>query len=242
MVERLLTEEKNDQADPALSWETDTAPGGQAVPAQYLQIALDIASRIASGEFREGSRIYGRSVMSSEYSVSPETIRRALKRLADMRVVSIKPQSGAAVLSVDSAKRYIERYGSDSNPQALQTQLKQLLAQSAEVNRKLVETSAALLSSRGTFSAAANAPFPNYEIRIPEGSQLIGHSLGSSNFWQVTGATVVGIRRGQHVILSPGPYAELYEGDVIVLVGSTAAVEKAQVFVQEPGQNKGGHL
>lgn len=242
MAERLLAEEKRNRAGAGLSWNVDVPSGGQAVPAQYLQIALDIAARIASGEFREGSRIYGRSVMSSEYSVSPETIRRALKRLADMRVVSIKPQSGAAVLSVDSARRYVERYGSDSDPQTLQAQLKQLLAQSTEVNRKLVETSAALLNSRGTFFAAANAPFPNYEIRIPEGSQLIGRSLGSLNFWQVTGATVVGIRRGQHVILSPGPYAELYEGDVIVLVGSAAAVEKAQVFVQEPGQNKGGHL
>ena len=49
--------------------------------AQYLQIALDIATRIARGELAEGSRIYGRSVMSSEYSVSPETIRRALRTI-----------------------------------------------------------------------------------------------------------------------------------------------------------------
>ena len=47
------------------------------VPAQYLQIALDLATRIARGELAEGSRIYGRSVMASEYGVSPETIRRA---------------------------------------------------------------------------------------------------------------------------------------------------------------------
>ena len=37
------------------------------VPAQYLQIALDLATRIAQGELAEGSRIYGRSVMASEY-------------------------------------------------------------------------------------------------------------------------------------------------------------------------------
>ena len=47
------------------------------VPSQYLQIARDLAGRIARGELEEGSRIYGRSVMASEYSVSPETIRRA---------------------------------------------------------------------------------------------------------------------------------------------------------------------
>ena len=64
------------------------------VPAQYLQIALDLAGRIARGELAEGSRIYGRSVMASEYSVSPETIRRALRLLADMKVVEVRPQSG----------------------------------------------------------------------------------------------------------------------------------------------------
>ena len=46
------------------------------VLSQYLQIALDLATRISKGELPEGSRIYGRSVMASEYNVSPETIRR----------------------------------------------------------------------------------------------------------------------------------------------------------------------
>ena len=82
------------------------------VPSQYLQIALDLARRIVKGELPEGSRVYGRSVMASEYNVSPETIRR-----------------------------------------------------------------------------------------------------------------------GQTVILSPGPYAELYDGDVLVLVGSPAAVEAAHNLI-----------
>lgn len=68
------------------------------VPSQYLQIALDLATRIAQGELTEGSRIYGRSVLASEYGVSPETIRKALRLLADMKVVDVKPQSGAVVL------------------------------------------------------------------------------------------------------------------------------------------------
>ena len=80
------------------------------VPSQYLQIALDLATRIAQGELTEGSRIYGRSVLASEYGVSPETIRKALRLLADMKVVDVKPQSGAVVLSADSARRYIENF------------------------------------------------------------------------------------------------------------------------------------
>lgn len=213
----------------------------KALPAQYLQIALDIASRIASGEFAEGGRVYGRSVLSSEYSVSPETIRRALKRLADMKVVTILPQSGVCVRSADSARRYMERYASDSDPASLQEQLRGLLAQSTELNRRLVETSAALLASRETFSAAANAPFPNYEIRIPAGSPLVGQSIGSLRFWQATGATIVGIRRGQSVFISPGPYAELYEGDMLVLVGNSSAIESAHRFISQLQEKEENH-
>jgi DNA-binding GntR family transcriptional regulator len=35
------------------------------VTLKYLQIAVNIATRIANGEFKESSKIYGRSVMSS---------------------------------------------------------------------------------------------------------------------------------------------------------------------------------
>ena len=200
------------------------------IPAQYLQIALDLASRIASGELPEGTRIYGRSVMASEYSVSPETIRRALRLLADMKVVEVKPQSGAVVLSADNARRYIETFEEDVDVHALQIQLKELLGKYTELNRRMTDVVAALLKSRDTFSAA-EGPLPNYEVKVPKNSPLIGKSIGSLKFWQSTGGTIIAIRRGQTVILSPGPYAELYDGDVIILVGSPAAAEAAHHLV-----------
>ena len=71
---------------------------------QYLLIARDLAARIAKGEFAEGGKLFGRSMLASEYRVSPETIRRALRLLADMKVVEIKAQSGAKILSIDNAQ------------------------------------------------------------------------------------------------------------------------------------------
>mgnify|MGYP000892165127 FL=1 len=70
----------------------------------YAQIALDIALRISKGELKENSIVYGRSVMSSEYGVSPETIRRAMKLLEDMEIVGTKQNSGTVVLSSEKAK------------------------------------------------------------------------------------------------------------------------------------------
>ena len=200
------------------------------VPSQYLQIALDIARRIAKGELPEGQRVYGRSVMASEYNVSPETSRRALRLLSDMKVVEVKPQSGVVVLSADSARRYIENFEESADVRALRQQLKDLLAEYADLSRRLSDTVTALGKSRDTF-AAAGEPLPNYEVPVPKDSPLIGRSIGELKFWQSTGGTIVAIRRGQTVILSPGPYAQLYGGDVIVLVGSPAAAEAAHRLV-----------
>ena len=202
------------------------------VPSQYLQIALDIARRIAKGELKEGERMYGRSVMASEYNVSPETIRRALRLLSDMKVVEVKPQSGAVVLSADSARRYIENFEENADIRTLRKQMKELIAEYSDLSRRMTETMTALLKSRETF-AAADEPFPNYEVPIPKDSPLIGKSIGELKFWQSTGGTIVAIRRGQTVILSPGPYAELYDGDVIILVGSPAAAEAAHRLITE---------
>ena len=198
----------------------------------YLQIALDLARRIAKGELPEGQRVYGRSVMASEYNVSPETIRRALRLLSDMKVVEVKPQSGVVVLSADSARRYIENFEESADVRALRQQLKDLLAEYADLSRRLSDTVTALVKSRDTF-AASGEPLPNYEVPVPKDSPLIGRSIGELKFWQSTGGTIVAIRRGQTVILSPGPYAQLYGGDVIVLVGSPAAAEAAHRLVTE---------
>ena len=200
------------------------------VLSQYLQIALDLATRIAKGELPEGSRIYGRSVMASEYNVSPETIRRALRLLADMKVVEIKPQSGAMVLSADSARRYIANFEESADIRALRRQLKDMMEEAADLHHRITDTIAALVKSRETF-AAAGEPLPNYEVPVPQNSPVTGKSIGALKFWQSTGGTIVAIRRGQTVILSPGPYAELYAGDVIVLVGSPSAAEAAHRLV-----------
>ena len=205
---------------------------GKIVPSQYLQIALDIANRIAKGELKEGTKIYGRSVMASEYNVSPETIRRALRLLADMKVVEIKKQSGVWILSADSARRYISKFEEDTDVRSLRQELKSLLEQYSTLNQQTAKVVTALVGSYDTF-ATADQPLPNYEVSVPADSALIGKSIGELKFWQSTGGTIVAIRRGQSIILSPGPYAELYGGDTIVLVGSPAAAEAARRMITE---------
>ena len=66
---------------------------------KYQQIAVGVAQRIVSGEYKVGERIKSRSTLASMFGVSPETTRKALNILADLKIVSVKHGSGAIVLS-----------------------------------------------------------------------------------------------------------------------------------------------
>ena len=70
---------------------------------QYMRIAVSVAVRIADGQLAEGEKLSGRSKLSSEYQVSPETIRKSVQLLRDMQVVTVKEQSGVYVRSAEKA-------------------------------------------------------------------------------------------------------------------------------------------
>lgn len=198
---------------------------------QYLQIALDIASRIIRGDFKVGSKIYGRSTMASEYGVSPETIRRAMKLLADMEVVMVLPQSGVQVASAENAQKYIERFGRHSDVRSLQKRLKDTIALHSTISAEIADIAAAL--ARIEEKAIEPAPFQSHEASVPGGSFVVGKSLDELRFWQATGATIIAIRRGDQIILSPGPYAQLLESDGVIFVGDIASVEAVEKFLSE---------
>ena len=62
---------------------------GSGKVARYEKIALDIAYSILNEEWKVGDMIKGRSTLSGKYSVSPETIRRAIKLLEELMVVEV---------------------------------------------------------------------------------------------------------------------------------------------------------
>ena len=195
----------------------------------YSQIALDIALRITRGELKENTKIYGRSIMSSEYGVSPETIRRAMKLLEDMKIVETKPNSGTIVLSAGKAGEYVKRFSARNNIRSVQKKLSELVAEQEDLNRKIVEVAGTIVRINELFSQSQ--PFSNQEATIPPGSSVVGHTLGKLKFWQQTGATVIAIRRNDKIILSPGPYAALQGGDTIIFVGDVASATAVSAFI-----------
>lgn len=196
---------------------------------QYIQIALSIARRIAGGDVPEGAKISGRSKLSSEYNVSPETIRKAVRLLGDMRVVDVREQSGVYVLSADNAKRYLHDFEPKLDVFNKRRHLTELLEQQSHISHQLADLCRSILDY-AVLPVQADDTLPNYIFRIPEGWNGNGRNLGELHFWQATGATIVAIRRGISRIVSPGPYAELYGGDEIIFVGSDEAREAVSRF------------
>ena len=193
---------------------------------QYTRIAISLAERIASGQLKEGEKLSGRSKLSPEYNVSPETIRRTLRLLADMKVVEVKEQSGVYVLSADNARRYLHNFADQTDIRGKQQQLKELLVRQEHLNRQMAALCRDILDETSQTPDA----LPNYYCRIPDDWPHSGTTVGALRFWQATGATIVAIRRGLSYIVSPGPYAELYAGDAVIFVGGVKAREAVSHF------------
>lgn len=197
---------------------------------QYTRIAISLAERIASGQLKEGDKLSGRSKLSPEYNVSPETIRRTLRLLADMKVVEVKEQSGVYVLSADNARRYLHNFADQTDIRGKQQQLKELLVRQEHLNRQMAALCRDILDETSQTPDA----LPNYYCRIPDDWPHSGTTVGALRFWQATGATIVAIRRGLSYIVSPGPYGELYAGDAVIFVGGVKAREAVSHFFANP--------
>jgi K+/H+ antiporter YhaU regulatory subunit KhtT len=196
----------------------------------YAKIAMDIANRIVNGEIPEGKRLSGRSLMSSEYGVSPETIRRAFSLLEELQVVQVFQNSGVLVHSKENAAKYIARHGNRNATRTLLVRMRELIEEHENIERELFDITKSLIDSTERFTASN--PFYTFECTLEPLSSTLHKTLGELSFWQQTHATVIAIRREGSIILSPGPDIVLEALDVLVLVGDQASRTAVEAFIQ----------
>lgn len=197
----------------------------------YQQIAIDLASRIAQGEFEVGEKIHGRSTLAGQYNVSPETIRRSVILLEDVNIVQVAQGSGIIVTSRDQAFKFIEKFKSRDSMTSIKKDIESLLDEKRKLEQDLVAYIDKLMDYSERFKNSN--PFAPIEVEILKDSKLIGKTIADVNFWQNTGATIIGIRRGKSLILSPGPYATFNEGDIYIMIGEESTYERVKVFLNE---------
>jgi len=197
-------------------------------PPVYSQVAYDIATKIAKGTLPEKSRFSGRSLMASQYRVSQETIRRALNQLADMGIIRVL-SSGAEVLSQAKATEYIEKFQSTRDLLSLKNELRLLLNKRDELDKRILELIDQITDLNERFTNSD--PLKNYEFEILPESQLVGKTIGESEFRRITGATIVAIRSQGQINLSPDPSTVFKPFDILVVAGNPSTVEKVKGLI-----------
>ena len=194
----------------------------------YQQIAIDIASRIAKKDIPIGYKLKGRSVLAGEYNVSPETIRRSMHLLEDIGIVQVSPGSGITVTSIEAASNYIKKFSELGSIASKQKEIKKLIYERQKLDETLEEVVSSLMDYSERYKHTN--PFIPIEYEVKEHCPLIGETIGSSQFWQNTGGTIVGIKRKDTLIISPGPYADIKADDVLIIIGDINVYERVEHF------------
>lgn len=195
----------------------------------YQKIAIDIANRIISGHFAVGTKIYGRSTLSSEYNVSPETIRRSINLLYDMGIVEVNKGSGIIVKSVDSSLKFINKFKEIDALNSLKEEVITLLDDKREIESKIENVITQLIDYLNRFNNSS--PFVPFKFEICSGLKIIGKTAGEVQFWKNTGATIIAIRRNNRLIISPGPDAVFKEKDFFIFIGDENSYNKVKNYL-----------
>lgn len=184
---------------------------------KFQQIAVEVAKKIATGEYPVGKKIKSRSTLASSFGVSPETTRRALNILADLHIVYLKQGSGALVMSKEKAIEFLEDFEQTND---LETQKNNILQQIERQETQLRELKG-LVSVYLEQTKLVNKKYPldPYGLKLTGQSELIGMQLCEAQVWHKTGAIIVAIERHNELLLAPSPYQSFQQDDIIYFIG-----------------------
>ena len=203
----------------------------QVTGARYQQIAADIAAKIVDHQYQIGEKIYARSSIASQYAVSSETARKAIAILADLDIVETVKGSGVMIKSYDNAMMFLKQFRNIGTMSELKRDVMHHLTKLEKEGDELRSKIANLVDYTDRFRALN--PLIPFSIQVEEGAPCTGKNISDLNFWQNTAATVIGIRRGQTLILSPGPYAEMVTGDTVYFIGEDECISRVAGLLQK---------
>jgi K+/H+ antiporter YhaU regulatory subunit KhtT len=207
----------------------DIEPKTRTVIPRYQQIAIEVAARIANGEYGEGEKIYARSSLASQYGVSPETARRAICILSDLGIVSSEKGSGIIIRSQKKAADYIQQNSKLETIDTIKENLLKSVARQKKEMDYLNECMNDLIEASVHFRSMN--PFMPFEIRITTDCVYLNKTVTEIQFWQHTGATVIAVSRKDLVMKSPGPYVALTEGDTIYFIAQDDTADRVKGFL-----------
>lgn len=187
----------------------------------YMQVAVDVAGRISREELKVGQKIIGRTTLASEYSVSPETIRKAMRLLEDVNIVEVKHGNGIYVSSIREAEAFIERYRIRSSVNDLKLELLDLMRQRDGIEKKMNETMNSIVDYTSRFKNSEHITVFEYHLNVEDNG--ITKTIGDLDLRRQTGITLVGYKRNGEIHLSPSEDECIRSKDKLFYVGSPSA-------------------
>ena len=156
---------------------------------RYQQIAADIASKIVNGHYQVGDKIYARSAIASQYSVSSETARRAISILTDLNIVETIKGSGVKIVSFEKAVDFIRQYEDVQSVNNIKKEILHSIAKQEKELDHLRNYVTSLIDKTDRFRSIN--PFLPFEIEIQEETPYLNHTISELNFWHKTAATII---------------------------------------------------
>lgn len=196
---------------------------------KYQIIAEDIAAKIVEKKYVVGDKIYARSTLASNYGVSAETARRAIAVLQDLNIVEAMKGSGVVITSYERAAQFIHQLADVQSVREIRQQLKTHISAQYEELKKLEQAANELVERTERYQSIN--PFVPFQLEITDDCPYIDQSLGEINFWHQTRATIVGIKKDDTIIVSPGPYATLNSGNIIYFIGEESCFDAVRNFL-----------
>lgn len=195
--------------------------------ARYENIAYQIAKQIYDGKLPLNQKLSGRTLLSSEYNVSSETIRRAIRSLVNYGVVDVKEQSGIYVKSIEQAKSFMDDFNFKQQQKNIKIELIELLEEENKIHSRLDKTMKRLLNSKEFF------PFDYFTIEINQNMKHIGKTIDELDFYQVTGGLIIAFELDHVLYQIPKPSTMLKEGMILYIMGDLTIKKNILKFFEK---------
>ncbi|MGT2666320.1 GntR family transcriptional regulator [Streptococcus rifensis] len=199
--------------------------------ATYQKIAVAVAKKIATGDYKVGQKIKSRTTLASLFHVSPETVRKGINILADHKIVTTKQGSGVWITSQDKALAFVQSYEQEHSlaiiRQDIEDKLESQRLEMKKLEQALEELFQQTKKSRGHFALQLYRLVLNKPLKEPN------VSLNKRNIWQNSGATIVALARDETLKISPDPKLIPKQGDVLYFVGNEESQEQMGVLFDQ---------
>ncbi|MDN5307557.1 MAG: hypothetical protein PWP16_920 [Eubacteriaceae bacterium] len=187
----------------------------------YMQVAVDVAGRIARDQLKVGQKISGRTTLASEYNVSPETIRKAMWLLEEVGIIKVAHGSGSYIASKANAEEFVERYKVKFSVNDFKKELLLLMKQRDDIEQLMNLTMNNIIDYTSRFKNTELITIQEYLLDFA--SDLPPKSIADLNLKKETGVTLVGIGRNGQVMISPPDEEVIMAKDTLYYVGVNAA-------------------